>query len=112
MSSPLDQDFVPDEPSRYAPRRGRNRQATRPVWADDFEVDFSAVEEPPRSRYRFPRSLEPTLVPEPRWVETRSRGGGFVIPLAAATAIAAIAALFVVGKVPPSWLSSVLRKGS
>jgi TPR repeat protein len=112
MSSPLDQDFVPAEPSRYAPRRGRNRQASGPVWADDVEVDFSAVEERPGSRYRFPRSLEPTLVPEPRWVESRSRGGGFVIALAAATAIAAVAALFVVGKVPSSWLSSAIRKGS
>lgn len=125
MSSPLDRDFGPDEPSPYAPkwvrdaadaRRGRTveRRDTAPGGPEDLDAkDFRRPSMPTASnepvlvdRYRLPRSLEPTLMPEP-WPVPRMRSAlGLMARFTVAAAIAALVALFVVGNFPKSWLSA------
>jgi hypothetical protein len=138
MSSPLDRDFGPDEPSPYAPkwvrdaaeaRRGKpgERPATMPKSAPGLDSDVarrpardldsdivrrspvhSAAASDPVvvERYRLPRSLEPTLMPEP-WPVPRMRSAlGLLARFTIAIAIAAVVALFVIGKFPTSWLTA------
>ena len=122
MSSPLDRDFGPDEPSPYAPkwvrdaadaRRGKagERPAMMPKSAPD--LDSEVARRPANSaastgpvlveRYRLPASLETTLMPEP-WPVPRMRSAlGLLARFAVAAGIAAVVALFVVGKFPTSW---------
>src|SRR5260370_19784502 len=125
MSSPVDRDFGPDEPSPYAPkwvreaadaRRGRaaERRGIAPKAPENLEgedvrrsADPSAAANEPVlvDRYRLPPSLEPTLMPE--WPVPRTRSAlGLLMRFAVAVAIAAVVALFVVGKFPTSWLSA------
>jgi TPR repeat protein len=124
MSSPLDRDFGPDEPSPYAPkwvrdaadaRRGRaaEQREIAPKAPENLEdEDFrrpaanpAASNEPVLvDRYRLPPSLEPTLMPAP-WPVPRTRSAlGLLMRFTVAAGIAAVVALFVVGKVPMSWL--------
>jgi hypothetical protein len=124
MSSPLDRDFGPDEPSPYAPkwvrdaadaRRGRTaeRHGMAPKAPENLDgedlrryaANPAAANEPVLvDRYRLPPSLEPTLMPEP-WPVARTRSAlGLLMRFAVAVAIAAVVALFVVGKFPTSWL--------
>jgi hypothetical protein len=121
MSSPLDRDFGPDEPSPYAPkwvrdaadaRRGgtAERDGTAPklpvdLDSEDFRPSAVNSNEPVMvDRYRLPPSLEPTLMPEP-WPVPRTRSTlGLLSRFAVAAGIAAVVALFVVGKFPASWL--------
>jgi hypothetical protein len=123
MSSPLDRDFGPDEPSPYAPkwvreaadaRRGQTdeRRPIAPKPAENVAGERSApasgaANEPMLvDRYRLPPSLEPTLMPEP-WPVPRTRSAlGLVARFAVAAGIAAVIALFVVGKFPTSWLGA------
>ena len=127
MSSPLDRDFGPDEPSPYAPKWVRDAtDARRRKTGDDAE---SPSDEPTASvrdeddpepirrggitvagsndsvvvdRYRLPPSLEPTLMPEP-WPVPRTRSAlGLLMRFGVAAGIAAVVALFVVGKFPSS----------
>jgi hypothetical protein len=130
MSSPLDRDFGPDEPSPYAPkwvrdaadaRRGgtAERHGTAPQPAEDLDAeDFlpstipstikSAASKEPLmvDRYRLPPSLEPTLMPEPSPVPRMRSTLGLLMRFAVAAGIAAVVALFVVGKFPTSWLAA------
>jgi hypothetical protein len=116
MSSPLDRDVGPDELSPYAPKWARDadyarRRATAPKHEDGVE----AGEPEPSARrsesgltidhYPVPRSLEPTLMSEPQVRSIRSAMGVLAL-FAIASAIAAIVALFVVGKFPTSWTVS------
>jgi len=124
MSSPLDRDFGPDEPSPYAPKwvrdaadarrggaaeqRGIAPKAPENLEDEDFRrsaANPAASNEPVLvDRYRLPRSLEPTLMPQP-WPVPRSRSAlGLLMRFTVAAGIAAVVALFVVGKVPMSWL--------
>ncbi|HEX9322243.1 MAG TPA: hypothetical protein VF913_09005 [Xanthobacteraceae bacterium] len=124
MSSPLDRDFGPDEPSPYAPKwvreaadaqRGRTteRHGMMPKSAPNLDIsedfrqavtDAATANEPVLvGRYRLPPSLEPTLMPEP-WPVSRTRSAlGLLARFTVAAAIAAVVALFVVGKFPTSW---------
>jgi hypothetical protein len=124
MSSPLDRDFGPYEPSPYAPKWVRDAaDARRDRTAEPHETpsrspenldaedtqpcaDHSAASTQPVlvDRYRLPPSLEPTLMPEP-WPVPRMRSVlRLLVRFAAAAGIAAVVALFVVGKFPTSWL--------
>jgi len=124
MSSPLDRDFGPDEPSPYAPKwvrdaadarrggaaeqRGIAPKAPENLEDEDFRrsaANPAASNEPVLvDRYRLPPSLEPTLMPQP-WPVPRSRSAlGLLMRFTVAAGIAAVVALFVVGKVPMSWL--------
>jgi hypothetical protein len=124
MSSPLDRDFGPDEPSPYAPkwvrdaadarrgspaeRHGMAPKAPENLEGEDFRryaANPAAANEPVLvDRYRLPPSLEPTLMPEP-WPVARTRSAlGLLMRFTVAVAIAAVVALFVVGKFPTSWL--------
>ena len=124
MSSPLDRDFGPDEPSPYAPkwvrdaadarhgrtaeRHGMAPKAPENLEGEDFRryaANPAAANEPVLvDRYRLPPSLEPTLMPEP-WPVARTRSAlGLLMRFAVAVAIAAVVALFVVGRFPTSWL--------
>jgi hypothetical protein len=124
MSSPLDRDFGPDEPSPYAPkwvrdaadaRRGSpvERHGTAPKAPENLDgEDLRRSAAAPAAtngpvlvdRYRLPPSLEPTLMPEP-WPVPRTRSAlGLLMRFTVAVAIAAVVALFVVGKFPTSWL--------
>src|SRR5262249_22570169 len=125
MSSPLDRDFGPDEPSPYAPkwvrdaadaRRGiaAERRDTAPGGPEDLDAKDPRRPSVPRAsnepllvdRYRLPRSLEPTLMPEP-WPVPRMRSAlGLMARFTVAAAIAALVALFVVGNFPKSWLTA------
>jgi hypothetical protein len=123
MSSPLDRDFCLDEPSPYAPKwvrdaayggRGKTdeRKGMMQKSAPDLNgarpstTDSAASNEPVvADRYRLPPSLEPTLIPEP-WPVPRSRSAlGLLVRFVVAAAIAAVVALFVFGKFPPTWLA-------
>jgi len=127
MSSPLDRDFGPDEPSPYAPKWVREAaDARRRKTADDAEAPSDAPTanvpdeddpEPIRrgsittagskdsvvvERYRLPPSLEPTLMPEP-WPVPRTRSAlALLMRFGVAAGIAAVVALLVVGKFPSS----------
>jgi hypothetical protein len=125
MSSPLDRDFDPGEPSPYAPkwvrdaadaRRGETveRHGAAPGAPENLDrEDFRRPAIPAASnepmlvdRYRLPPSLEPTLMPEP-WPVSRTRSAlGLLARFTVAAAIAAVVALFVVGKFPTSWLTA------
>jgi hypothetical protein len=119
MSSPLDRDFGPDEPSPYAPKWVRDaayahrRAAAAPKMpaAGETNEDRSAADAAAApaadglviDRYRVPRSLDPTLMPEP-WPVPRARSVlGVLARFAAAITVAALVALLVVVKVPASW---------
>src|SRR5437764_2319626 len=123
MSSPLDRDFGPDEPSPYAPkwvrdaaeaRRGKTgeRQAMMPKSAPNLDSELARRPATPPApatdavvieRYRLPPSLEPTLLPEP-WPVPRMRSAlGLLARFGVAAGIAAVVALFVIGKFPKSW---------
>ena len=81
MSDPLDRFSDPDGPSPYAPKWIRAAQDTNPdISAADFGADFNheqkSAEESAAPRtdghtgieiehFRIPRSLEPTLIPQP-----------------------------------------------
>jgi hypothetical protein len=124
----LDRDFGPEEPSPYAPKwvrdavdARRGNTAERPalvpklpeapklpenVDGEDVprSADARAGNEPVMvDRYRLPPSLEPTLMPEPWPVERTRSALGLLMRFGVAIAIAAVVALFVVGKVPTSW---------
>jgi hypothetical protein len=125
MSSPLDRDFGPDEPSPYAPkwvrdaadaRRGRAVERSDKASGGPEDLDAKDLRRPsvPTAsnepvlvdRYRLPRSLEPTLMPEP-WPVSRARSAlGLLARFTVAAAIAALVALFVVGNFPKSWLAA------
>ena len=121
MSSPLDRAFDRDRPSPYAPRwagegpSGQRGVARLVTDEDSFEDDTPQPDESAGEpeehtaddgglvidRFRVPRSLEPTLLPEP----TPSRGRpvfGMLVRLGAAIAAAAIVALLAIGK-GPTW---------
>ncbi len=124
MSSPLDRDVVPDEPSPYAPKwvrdaayaHRRTAAAPKTPAAGETNEDRSAADATPAAdglgaaadglvieRYRVPRSLDPTLMPEP-WPVPRARSVlGVVARFAAAITVAALVALLVVVKLPASW---------
>ncbi len=116
VSSLWEPDVGPEDPSPYAPKRVRDAasakrsaelksriqeligepapsppSAARPSTADEGVI---------ADRYRVPRSLNPTLIPE-AWPEPRSRSNlrGF-IRFALAIVVAATVALFVVAKFP------------
>jgi hypothetical protein len=137
MSRLLDRDSNFDEPSPYAPkwvrdaahaeRRGTAPRSQEAVGDGDAQqsIEVAASDQPYRlrppaasassppgeglviDRYRLPRSLEPTIMSEPRFVRSGIRLlAGFAIAMASV----AIVALFVVGKSPTP--STVLEKGS
>jgi hypothetical protein len=120
MSSALDRDFSSDQLSPYAPKRVREaahaeRRGLAPKSPEGIEdgdaQQLIATSHPSDGglaidRYRLPRSLEPTLVPEPCPVPPARSGIGVLACFAVAIAIAAIGALFVVGKFPMSWTVS------
>ena len=117
MSSPLDRDFGPEEPSPYAPKWVRDaayahrRTATGPEAPpsgetnEDRRADATpATEGLVIDRYRVPRSLDPTLMPEP-WPAPRARSAlSLLARFAAAIAVAALVATLVVVKLPTSWI--------
>ena len=119
MSSPLDRDFGPDERSPYAPKwvrdaayaHRRTAAAPKTPAAGETNEDRSAADAAAApaadglviDRYRVPRSLDPTLMPEP-WPVPRARSVlGVLARFAAAITVAALVALLVVVKVPASW---------
>ena len=116
MSSLWEPDVGPDDPSRYAPKWVRDAASGKRNMELKSRIQ-ELIEEPESSppsatppstvdegvisdRYRVPRSLEPTLMPE-AWPEPRSRSsfGGFV-SFALAIVVAAMVALFVAAKFP------------
>jgi hypothetical protein len=115
VSTPLDRAPGPDDPSPYAPRwvreggprPGSPGTPTAPSllagYADPpgTSDDFDGFDEPaPAGRFRLPRSLDPTILPEP------SRHSGtrrLILPVglfAAAISGAAVVAWFVVAALP------------
>jgi hypothetical protein len=120
MSSPLERDLGPDEPSPYAPKwvrdaahaewRGTAPKSQEAVEDGDVQQSTTASPAPDGGlvidHYRLPRSLEPTLMPEPCPVPPARSGIGVLARFAVAIAIAAILALFVVGKLPTPWTVS------
>jgi hypothetical protein len=125
MSTPLDRGYGHEPPSAYAPKGERKgslprRQVPRLAIKDQTgdrdrerytQADAgpgenpAAVEDPKRDvvidRFRVPRSLEPTMLPEPRGSSTL----GTLVWLGAAIAAATVVALLVVGKLP-GWNSA------
>jgi hypothetical protein len=96
-------------------RRGKTgeRPALAPESPDNADgeelsgsaADSTSATEPVMvDRYRLPPSLEPTLMAEPWPVERTRSALGLLMRFGIAIAIAAVVALFVVGKVPTSWL--------
>ncbi len=133
MSRLLDRDSNFDEPSPYAPKSVRDaahaeRRGTAPKpqeAAEDRDAQQStkvaASDQPqqlhrltrsappaPREglvidRYRLPRSLEPTIMSEPRFVRSGIRVlAGFAIVIASVATVA----LFVLGNSPTAWTVS------
>jgi len=133
MSRLLDRDSNFDEPSPYAPKSVRDathaeRRGTPPKpqeAAEDRDAQQStkvaASDQPqqlhrltrsappaPREglvidRYRLPRSLEPTIMSEPRFVRSGIRVlAGFAIVIASVATVA----LFVLGNSPTAWTVS------
>lgn len=114
MSSPLDRDVDPDEPSPYAPKWVRDaayahrREAAAPRLpaAGESRQDRQTVPESPPAeglvidRYRVPRSLDPTLMPDPWPVQ---HAPGILARFAAAIVVATLVALLIVGKFPMPW---------
>jgi hypothetical protein len=118
MSTPLDRGYGHEPPSAYAPKGERKgssprRQVSRLAIKDQTgdreryaqadagpSENQAAVEDPKRDvvidRFRVPRSLEPTMLPEPRGSSTL----GTLVWLGAAIAAATVVALVVVGKLP------------
>ena len=90
----------------HAERRGMARMSQEAVEEGDAQKSTAASPAPDGGlvidHYRLPRSLEPTLMPVP---PARS-GIGALARFAVAIAIAAIGALFVVGKFPTQWTVS------
>jgi hypothetical protein len=119
MSTPLDRDYGYESPLAYAPKRERkgsspqrhvSRLATkdqtdagereRPSMRNDAEPREDS-EDVVIERYRIPRSLEPTMFPEPRTSSTL----GTLVRVGGAIAAASIVALLVVGWLP-GWKTS------
>src|SRR6266516_7666345 len=116
MSSQLDPDVGRDDPSPYAPKRVRDAASAKrsaELKSRTKELIGEPAPSPPSAarpstadegviadRYRVPRSLNPTLIPE-AWPQPRSRSNlrGF-IRFALAIVVAATVALFVVAKFP------------
>jgi hypothetical protein len=109
-----------DQLSLYAPKRVRDaahaeRRGMAPKsqeGVEDGDAQQSTAASPAQDggpmadRYRLARSLEPTLMPEPCPVPPARSGFVVLARFAIAIAIAAIGALFVVGKFPTSWTVS------
>jgi hypothetical protein len=133
MSTLSDRDSNFDEPSPYAPKWVRDaahaeRRGTAPKpqeAAEDRDAQQSTevaasdqsqqLHRPTRSaspapgeglvidRYRLPRSLEPTIMSEPRFVRSGIRVlAGFAIAIASVTAVV----VFVLGNSPTAWTVS------
>src|SRR5437899_5320874 len=116
MSSPLDRDFGPDERSPYAPKwvrdaayaHRRTAAAPKTPAAGETNEDRSAADAAAApaadglviDRYRVPRSLDPTLMPEPWPVQ---HAPGILVRFAAAIVVATLLALLIVGKFPMPW---------
>jgi hypothetical protein len=116
MSSLWEPDVGPDDPSPYAPKRVRDaasgKRSTELKSRIQEPIGEPAPSPPPTARpstadagviadrYRVPRSLEPTLMPD-AWPEPRSRSNfrGF-IRFALAIVVTVTVALFVVAKFP------------
>ncbi len=102
MSSPLDRELEPDEPSPFAPKWVRDaarRRIKGSGTSEDPEQDklpeFARPDEGfVIEQYRVPRSLEPTLMPEVLPVP----GSASTFGVALAVAVAAVVAFFVVIK--------------
>jgi hypothetical protein len=96
MSSPLDRELGPDEPSPFAPKWVRDAAERKSNAQSTSEnPEFSTPDESfVIEQYRVPRSLEPTLMPEGRPIP----GFGSKLGLAISIAIAAGVALLVVDK--------------
>jgi hypothetical protein len=119
MSSPLDRNFERDEPSPYAPKWVRDaHQAKWKGASTNFEnreekadcrsalPSAASDEGVVIERFRLPRSLEPTLMPEPA-LESRSLVR-LMWGLALAVGVAAAVAFAVVGK---PWTGGVVKGG-
>jgi hypothetical protein len=127
MGALLDRDSNLAEPSPYAPKWVRDavhaeRRGTAPSQeaADDAQqsTEIAASDQPNNFArsvspapgeglvidcYRLPRSLEPTIMSEPRFVRSGIRVlAGFAITMASVATVA----LFVLGKSPISWTVS------
>jgi TPR repeat protein len=115
MSTPLDRTVGPEKPSPYAPKwirdaAGEAKRKTASTASGTFAEDNLSPPVAPRAavpdeevvieRYRLPRSLEPTLLPEPRSLT------GVLARLMLATAVAASIAFIVVGK---PWTNGVTK---
>ncbi len=106
VSSPLDRELGPDEPSPYAPKWVRDaaeREIKTLRRSENLEQkNLSEFARPDESfvidEYRLPRSLEPTLMPETWPVRRSASTFGAVSLLAGAVAVAALVAFFVVIK--------------
>ncbi len=106
MSSPLDRELGPDEPSPFAPKWVRDaaeRRIKDSGTSENLEQDklpeFARPDEGfVIEQYRVPRSLEPTLMPEVLPVPGSASTFGVVSLLALAVAVAAVVASFVVIK--------------
>jgi hypothetical protein len=130
MSRLFDRDSNADEPSPYAPKWVRDadhaeRHATAPKSQEAVEdgdaqqsTEVAASDQPDQfrgpaspasgegmviDRYRLPRSLEPTVMSEPRFVRSGIRVlAGFALAIASVATVA----LFVLGKSPTAWTVS------
>ena len=88
MSSPLDRELGPDEPSPFAPKWVRDaaeRRIKDSGTSENLEQDklpeFARPDEGfVIEQYRVPRSLEPTLMPEVLPVPGSASTFGVVIP--------------------------------
>jgi hypothetical protein len=116
MSSLWEADVGPDDPSPYAPKAVRDAASGKRSTELKSRIQEPIGEPAPSpgsaarpstadagviaDRYRVPRSLEPTLMPD-AWPEPRSRSNfrGFV-RFALAIVVAVTVALFVVAKFP------------
>ena len=121
MSTPLDRASDRDCPSLYAPKWARTGTSDERDGAQVMRGDESLPHDgaqpaatPGRpdgapaddglriERYRGPRSLEPTVMPQP-WSQPRGRSAlGTWTRLVAAISAAAVVALFVVGRASPN----------
>jgi len=97
----------------HAERRGMAPKSQEGVEGSDAHQSTAASPAqdggPVADHYRLARSLEPTLMPEPCPVPPARSGIGVLARFAVAIAIAAIGALFVVGKFPTSWTVSAMK---
>ena len=122
MSSPLDRTASPDEPSPCAPKwvRDAAHAAKRDKAAtglENFEEDELSQSAPPAAvpdegvmieRFPLPRSLQPTVSPEPPLVPGQRSVMGVLGRLALAIAVAVGIAFIVVAK---PWTSEANKSG-